>query len=347
MRITFLILFICAFRIHAKAQDIITLLNGNNIQAKITEISSDKIKYKKYSNLDGPIYDISNNEVASIKYQNGTFELITQPVINNSQQPSVNQNRDDNIDKILEQILSVVKIQARRDSVLRIELKEMQEQLNKQNEQYNNAIIDISGSKNKTDTTHQGVLKEIQENSKEQKYQLIEAVKAVKEINSAFLDAEDEKNMKWKPKPIAFGVDLLSMLFPKSSVLYETFAPSVIVLSLTPYRHIKIETEFAGAFSTGVVATSYFALGLGGMWQGRTTNFYAGVKGMFYSGVKTTVINPNIGAEYIFGNRFSIGSEIGFPFIIDGDTKAISIGFNRVFLKFYLGGREKKGDDDF
>ena len=38
----------------AKAQDIITLTNGAQIQAKVLQINPDNVVYKDYNNLDGP-----------------------------------------------------------------------------------------------------------------------------------------------------------------------------------------------------------------------------------------------------------------------------------------------------
>ena len=48
-----------------------------------------------------------------------------------------------------------------------------------------------------------------------------------------------------------------------------------------------------------------------------------------------TTFNPTIGGEYIFGEHFSIGSEIGFPFAIANKDAAIGFGFNRLILRFY------------
>ncbi len=51
--------------------------NGDLIQSKIQEITQNEIKYKKYSNLDGPLYTIDKATVLSINYQNGDKEMIT------------------------------------------------------------------------------------------------------------------------------------------------------------------------------------------------------------------------------------------------------------------------------
>lgn len=51
--------------------DLIYQTNGLIIQAKIMEVSPTEIIYKKWNNLDGPIFRISRNDVKKIKYSNG------------------------------------------------------------------------------------------------------------------------------------------------------------------------------------------------------------------------------------------------------------------------------------
>ncbi|MCW3086035.1 MAG: hypothetical protein JWP12_3401 [Bacteroidetes bacterium] len=56
------------------AQDSIFKTNGNVVAAKILEISSTEIKYKKYQFLDGPTYVENKTSIRSIKYSNGLKE---------------------------------------------------------------------------------------------------------------------------------------------------------------------------------------------------------------------------------------------------------------------------------
>ena len=58
------------------AQDVITLLNGDEIYAKVIEISSTEIRYKRFDNLDGPTIVIQKSEVFAINYENGTRDVI-------------------------------------------------------------------------------------------------------------------------------------------------------------------------------------------------------------------------------------------------------------------------------
>jgi hypothetical protein len=65
----------------ALAQDIITLKNGDEINAKVTEIELNAIKYKKFDNQAGPTYTVSKADVFMIKYENGTKDIFDyQPV---------------------------------------------------------------------------------------------------------------------------------------------------------------------------------------------------------------------------------------------------------------------------
>lgn len=59
------------------AQDVMTLQNGEDIKAKVLEIGTSEITYKKWENIDGPDYHISKADVFRITYKNGTKEVIS------------------------------------------------------------------------------------------------------------------------------------------------------------------------------------------------------------------------------------------------------------------------------
>lgn len=61
----------------ADAQDIIVKIDGTTIDSKVTKITTTEVEYKKWSNVDGPVYTIDKNLVAQIKYQNGDIEDYT------------------------------------------------------------------------------------------------------------------------------------------------------------------------------------------------------------------------------------------------------------------------------
>lgn len=69
-----LFLFVCS---NGFAQDVIVKKDGSTILSKVLEVNTSDIKYKKYSNLDGPTYTILKTELLSINYKNGECEKFT------------------------------------------------------------------------------------------------------------------------------------------------------------------------------------------------------------------------------------------------------------------------------
>ena len=61
--------------ISLNAQDIITKKDGTDIPAKILEVNIDEVKYKRYSNLEGPTYTILKSDILIVRYENGENEV--------------------------------------------------------------------------------------------------------------------------------------------------------------------------------------------------------------------------------------------------------------------------------
>ncbi|MBY0426937.1 MAG: hypothetical protein K2Q22_14980 [Cytophagales bacterium] len=83
---TYRILFFAIFILGAStvnSQDLIVLQNGNEVPAKVLEITTNEIKYKLVANPDGPVYVLSKSEIFMIKYESGVKE-----VFNKSTTPS-------------------------------------------------------------------------------------------------------------------------------------------------------------------------------------------------------------------------------------------------------------------
>ncbi len=59
----------------ANAQDVIMLIKGGSIQAKVQEIKSKEIVYKKFSNVNGPNYYINIEDVEKINYESGAVDV--------------------------------------------------------------------------------------------------------------------------------------------------------------------------------------------------------------------------------------------------------------------------------
>ena len=90
MKKLILLLTINAITNIAFSQDNIVLKNGDEINAKISEVGESNIKNKKFNNLDGPIYTKSKDEIFYIKYSNGEKEMFLDNVNNKSSNTNLN-----------------------------------------------------------------------------------------------------------------------------------------------------------------------------------------------------------------------------------------------------------------
>ena len=71
------------------SQDIITLRNGEEIQAKVIKVGNVEIEYKKFSNLNGPAYTIEKSTVFMIKYENGSKDVFEEKKISPEVPPQI------------------------------------------------------------------------------------------------------------------------------------------------------------------------------------------------------------------------------------------------------------------
>ncbi len=65
-------------------QDVIIMKDGDEIEAKVTEILKNDIKYKRASNLTGPTYTISKSKVFMIRYESGDKDIFDEIYQNQS-----------------------------------------------------------------------------------------------------------------------------------------------------------------------------------------------------------------------------------------------------------------------
>ena len=71
------VIVLTMFAFIAHAQDVIVKKDGSTITSKVTEITESEIKYKKFSNQNGPTYVIGRNEVNYINYENGERPVLS------------------------------------------------------------------------------------------------------------------------------------------------------------------------------------------------------------------------------------------------------------------------------
>ena len=62
--------------VNASAQDVIVKRNGEELQCKILEVSKNEVKYKRWTNQDGPAFAEKKSEIFMIKYENGEKEVV-------------------------------------------------------------------------------------------------------------------------------------------------------------------------------------------------------------------------------------------------------------------------------
>jgi len=65
------------FSVAAHGQDVIVKKDGGTIVSKVLEIDDTIVRYKKFSNLEGPTYSIAKAEVNCINYENGEKETFS------------------------------------------------------------------------------------------------------------------------------------------------------------------------------------------------------------------------------------------------------------------------------
>ena len=57
------------------AQDVIVFRTGDEVKAKVEEVGTSEVKYRKFENPSGPLYTKSKSEIFMIRYQNGDKEV--------------------------------------------------------------------------------------------------------------------------------------------------------------------------------------------------------------------------------------------------------------------------------
>lgn len=73
--------FACAA---AYAQDTIVFKNTDEVLAKVTAVTPTEVSYKRWDNLDGPVYTTNSSSIFYIKYQNGTKDVFDNVVTNDT-----------------------------------------------------------------------------------------------------------------------------------------------------------------------------------------------------------------------------------------------------------------------
>jgi hypothetical protein len=81
-RLFCIIVIVLASFLSCKAQDILFWRAGDSIAVVVVEVHKEDIKYKRFDNVNGPIYTTAKSDVAKIRYANGVEDLF--PLDNSS-----------------------------------------------------------------------------------------------------------------------------------------------------------------------------------------------------------------------------------------------------------------------
>ena len=73
-------LILSAFPSFLLSQDVMVLKNSDEIKSRVIEITDLTLKYKKWDNVNGPMYSINKNTILFIRYENGTKEVFATSV---------------------------------------------------------------------------------------------------------------------------------------------------------------------------------------------------------------------------------------------------------------------------
>ena len=72
-----LLALLLTFASGLQAQDKIYKTNGDILEAKVMEVNASDVKYKVFSNLNGPLYSIQKSQIIKIAYENGSTDNFT------------------------------------------------------------------------------------------------------------------------------------------------------------------------------------------------------------------------------------------------------------------------------
>ena len=82
-RLIYVLLSVAASMGVANAQDLITKKNGEDVKAKVLEVTPNEVKYKLYDEPNGVTYTAKKSELLMIRYESGRNEVFNQQAMSN------------------------------------------------------------------------------------------------------------------------------------------------------------------------------------------------------------------------------------------------------------------------
>ena len=98
LKVFFVLMFFLMSKTISFAQeqkyDLIVKNDGAKIEAVVIEVDIDVVKYKAYNNQSGPIYIIKKDDIAAIKYVNGSIDFFDNDSMESNSQKSEREKRN-------------------------------------------------------------------------------------------------------------------------------------------------------------------------------------------------------------------------------------------------------------
>lgn len=91
----FFIVLLIILNNNSYSQDSIFFKNKSIMAAKIAEINSNEIKYRRLDNIDGPLFVSAKSEIQSIKFANGQIESFAETIQNTNSNTTSNSSAED------------------------------------------------------------------------------------------------------------------------------------------------------------------------------------------------------------------------------------------------------------
>ncbi|MBN2668847.1 MAG: hypothetical protein JXR60_06430 [Bacteroidales bacterium] len=91
MKLVLIIIGILSFS-QIYSQDYIILKSGEEIESKVLEINESNVKYKRFSNVDGPTYTIDKTNIFMIKYESGDKDVFNSATNNSTASNTTSNN---------------------------------------------------------------------------------------------------------------------------------------------------------------------------------------------------------------------------------------------------------------
>jgi len=98
MKRAVLLVIALLFTLSSLAQDVIVTKEGKKINAKVTEVNENDIRYKIYEEENSPLYFMKKSEISTILYESGRVEVFNLNTISPQSQVSISKAKNVNSD---------------------------------------------------------------------------------------------------------------------------------------------------------------------------------------------------------------------------------------------------------